>query len=58
MSEYFGIYDVKLGRWLMDGNLLIHYPAKEIAEAHVSMLGKNHSYIVKSFGHTYKKNNK
>ena len=59
MTEYFGIYNTTISRWVMDGNTIIHYPMKEIAEAHLRMLGGEHHFTVKSFGKSeqpYKKN--
>lgn len=50
MIEYYGIYDNTVNRWIVDGNTLIHYPVKEIAEEHLKMVkSKNNDFIVKKF---------
>ncbi len=64
MTEYFGIYDNTVKRWIVDGNTIIHYPQREIAEAHLTMLkSKSNDFVVRSFGEqkpiaTYQKKNK
>jgi hypothetical protein len=47
--EYYGLFNITLGRWVFDGNSLIHYPVKEIAEAHLLMMGKEHHFEVRAF---------
>lgn len=58
MNEYYGIYNTTLGRWAMNGNSLIYYPVREIAEAQVSMMGKEHHFEVRAFKKSEETNQK
>lgn len=57
--EYYGIYDNTVKRWIVDGNTIVYYPSREIAEAHLQMVkSKNNDFVVKMFLVSHKSKNK